>query len=98
MREISAPNPTSRPFVRVRASGPHWYAKWYRNGRPVIRAVGRAWVEVDGVGQWRPKRGRAPAGLLTEAQAHERMLGLVREHHEQHSLLESDVTSECGVA
>lgn len=94
MRDNSAPNPTSRPFVRVRASGPHWYAKWYRNGQPVIRALGRAWVEVDGAGRWRPKRGRRHDGFLTEAQAHERMLALVREHHDQQSLLERDVDEQ----
>lgn len=85
-----APNPTSRPFVRLRASGPHWYAKWYRSGKPVIRALGRAWVDVDRAGRWRPKRGRTPDGVLTEARAHERMLELVRKHHEEQSLVEGD--------
>jgi hypothetical protein len=30
-----------------RASGPFWYAKWSRDGTPVVRALGRAWVEQD---------------------------------------------------
>ncbi len=84
------PNPSSRPFIRERAIGPFWYAKWSRNGRPVIRALGRAWVESDGNGGWRRRRGRAPEGVLTEAMAAERMLALVREHDAEQTLLERD--------
>ena len=87
-RSVSTPTPTSRPFIRERATGPHWYGKWYRNGRPVIRALGRAWVESDGSGRWRRKRGRTPAGFLTDAEAGSRMLELVREHHAEQLLLE----------
>lgn len=83
-----APNPSARPFIRQRATGPFWYAKWSRNGQPVIRALGRAWVGSDGNGGWRRKRGRAPEGVLTEAEAVERMLVLVREHDAQHTELE----------
>lgn len=80
----------SRPFVRERASGPYWYAKWYRGGRPVIRALGRAWVESDGAGGWRQRRGRASGGALSEAQAAARMLELVREHDAEQTRLEAD--------
>jgi integrase len=86
----TAPNPASRPFVRQRKNGPHWYGKWSRNGRRVFRALGPAWVEQDATGRWRSRRGRAPVGMLTEAQAAERMLALVREHHEDQTLLETD--------
>lgn len=84
------PNPSARPFIRKRATGLFWYGKWSRNGRPVIRALGRAWAESDGNGGWRRKRGRAPAGMLTEAMAAERMLMLVREHDAEQTLLERD--------
>ena len=84
------PNPTARPFVRQRATGPYWYGKWSRNGQPVIRALGRAWVESDGSGGWSRKRGRPPEGVLTEAMAAERMLALVREHDAEQALLERD--------
>jgi hypothetical protein len=84
------PNPTARPFVRQRATGPFWYGKWSRNGQPVIRALGRAWVEPDGEGRWRRKRGRPPQDVLTEAQAAERMLTFVREHDAEQTLLERD--------
>ena len=84
------PNPSARPFIRQRSTGPFWYAKWSRNGQPVIRALGRAWAESDGDGGWRRKRGRPPDGTLTEAQAAERMLGLVREHDAEQTLLERD--------
>lgn len=55
-----------------------------------MRSLGPAWVESDGDGGWKRKRGRAPDGCLTEAQAHERMLTLVREHHADQELLEHD--------
>ncbi|HUA06395.1 MAG TPA: tyrosine-type recombinase/integrase, partial [Solirubrobacteraceae bacterium] len=84
------PQPTSRPFVRDRASGPYWYAKWSRAGRPVIRALGRAWVEPDDVGGWRQRRGRPVGGALTEAQAAARMLELVRDHDAKMTQLEAD--------
>ena len=85
-----APNPSARPFIRDRATGPFWYGKWSRNGQPVIRALGRAWVESDGNGGWRRKRGGSADGALTEAQAAERMLALVREHDAEQALLEQD--------
>ncbi len=85
-----SPNPTSRPFIRQRSTGPFWYAKWSRNGQPVIRALGRAWAEPDGNGGWRLRRGRAPEGVLTEAEAAARMLALVRDHDAEQTLLEQD--------
>jgi len=85
-----APNPTARPYIRARASGPHWYAKWSRNGTPVVRALGRAWAESDGNGGFQLKRGRPPEGALTEVQAAEKMLRIVREHHEEQALIERD--------
>ncbi len=87
---MTPPNPTARPFIRQRATGPFWYAKWSRNGQPVIRALGRAWVDSDGNGGWRRRRGRSSDGALTEAEAAERMLALVREHHAEQTLLERD--------
>lgn len=85
-----APEPTSRPFVRQRASGPFWYAKWSRDGKPVVRALGRAWVEATEVGGWQPRRGRASGGALTGAQASARMFELVRAHHLDESKVEQD--------
>jgi hypothetical protein len=87
---MATPDPTSRPFLRQRATGPFWYGKWSRNGRPVIRALGRAWAETDASGGWRMRRGRGPKGVLTEAQACQRMLELVREHDAEQALLEQD--------
>jgi integrase len=87
---VTVPQPTSRPFIRQRASGPFWYGKWSRDGRPVVRALGGAWAERDGQGGWKRKRGRAPDGVLTEAQASARMLDLVREHHVEQERVERD--------
>jgi integrase len=88
--ETPAPQPSSRPFIRQRATGPHWYGKWSRDGRQVTRALGRAWVESDGSGGWRRRRGRSPDGTLTESEAATRMLELVRRHHAEHVELEAD--------
>ena len=85
-----SPVTSARPFVRQRASGCFWYGKWSRQGQPVIRALGRAWAEPDGHGGWRRKRGRAPEGLLTEAEAAARMLTLIHEHDAERTLLERD--------
>src|SRR5947209_5298241 len=87
---MAPPNPSARPFIRQRATGPFWYAKWSRNGQPVIRALGRARVESDGNGGRRRRRGRSPEGALTEAQAAARMLILAREHDAEQTLLERD--------
>ena len=38
---LLAPNPTARPYIRQRATGPHWYGKWSRHGKPVVRAAFR---------------------------------------------------------
>ena len=81
---------SARPFIRQRASGCFWYGKWSRHGQPVIRALGRSWVEPDGNGGWKRKRGRSPEGVLTEAEAASRMLELVREHDAEQTLLERD--------
>jgi len=85
-----SPVTSARPFVRERASGCFWYGKWSRHGQPVIRALGPAWVEPDGIGGWKRKRGRAPEGVITEAEAAQRMLTLMREHDAEHTLLERD--------
>jgi integrase len=55
-----------------------------------MRSLGPAWMEPDGKGGWRPRRGRAHDGALTEAAAGERMLELVRSHHVDESRLEAD--------
>jgi len=77
---LTGPKTAARPYIRPRASGPFWYAKWSRNGKPVVRALGRAWVEADGDGGWKRKRGTPHDGALTETEAATRMLQLVREH------------------
>ncbi len=85
-----SPATSARPFIRQRASGCFWYGKWSRHGQPVIRALGRAWAEPDGRGGWRLKRGRAPEGVLTDAEAAARMLALMRDHDQEQTLLERD--------
>ncbi len=88
---MATPNPTSRPYLRRRAGGVYWYAKWSRLGKPVVRSLGPAWMEADGEGGWRRRHGRVPEDHLTEAQAHARMLALVRSHDAEMTLIEQDV-------
>ena len=90
---MTVPNPASRPYLRQRSGGVYWYAKWSRDGKPVVRSLGRAWAEPDGQGGWRMRRGRVDDGCLTEAQAHERMLALVREHDADQRLHEQDASA-----
>jgi integrase len=87
---MALPNPSARPYIRQRASGPHWYGKWSRAGQPVIRALGKAWVEANGSDGWKRRRGTPVDGALTEAQAGARMLELVRSHDEEQTRLEQD--------
>jgi integrase len=47
-------------------------------------------VESDDNVGWRRKRGRAPEGVLTEAEAAAQMLALMREHDAEQTLLERD--------
>jgi integrase len=89
---VTLPQPSTTPFLRARASGVFWYAKWSRGGVQVNRALGRAWVEPDGQGGWRRRRGRPPAGTLTEAEATARMLELVAAHDAEQTLLEAEAS------
>ena len=90
---VPPPQPASTPFVRARASGVFWYAKWSRSGVQVNRAIGRATVESDGRGGWRRRRGRPPEGELTEAEATARMLELVASHDAEQTLIESEANA-----
>src|SRR3954447_4407842 len=87
---MPAPHTTSKPYVRQRRPGPHWYAKWSRHGKPVVRALGPAWVEPDGHGGFAPRRGRPRGAALTEAQASARMLLLVGEHDRKATAAEQE--------
>jgi integrase len=61
----------------------------------VVRALGKAWVEADGEGGWKRKRGTPADGALTEPQAAARMLELVREHDEDQNRLEEEAEERC---
>ncbi len=54
-------------IVVERDGGPVYYAKWRDSGRrQVKRRLGPAWVERDGDGAWRKRRGRVHDGYLDE--------------------------------
>ena len=81
----------ARPIIRVSADGrPKWNAKWSRGGRQVWRTLGPAWMEPDGAGGWRRRRGRPAEGHLTESEAIAAMLALIAEHDAEHARVERD--------
>lgn len=86
---MPAPRTTARPIIRPDAKGePKWNAKWSRGGRQVWRTIGPAWMEFDGSGRWRRRKGRPAAGHLTEQEAVAAMLGLIAEHDADQTRLE----------
>lgn len=88
---MPAPRTNARPIVRADAKGaPRWNAKWSRDGRQVWRTIGPAWMEPDGVGGWRRRRGRPAAGHLTEQEAGAAMLALIAEHDAEQTRLERE--------
>jgi integrase len=58
-------------MVRAGKDGtPYYEAKWRHDGRQVKRRLGRAWLDPDGEGGWRKRRGRTPEGWIDERTAH----------------------------
>ncbi len=85
------PRITARPVIRADTRGePKWNAKWSRHGRQVWRTIGPAWMEPDGAGGWRPRRGRPRAGYLTEPEAIATMLALIAEQDREQTRLKRD--------
>jgi hypothetical protein len=90
-RRDDGPRTTGRPVIRADVHGePKWNAKWSRHGRQVWRTIGPAWMESDGAGGWRPRRGRPRAGYLTDPEAIATMLALITEHDREQTRLERD--------
>lgn len=88
---MPAPRTTAHPIIRADTKGePKWNAKWSRGGRQVWRTMGPAWVEPNGLGGWRRRKGRPASGHLTEQEAVAAMLALVVEHDEEQTLLEHE--------
>jgi integrase len=59
---------------------PYYEAVFHYGGRPAKRRVGAAWLDPDGLGGWRPRRGRAAEGFYDERAATVRADELVREY------------------
>ena len=57
----------------------YYAAKWRASadGRQVKRRLGRAWLEPDGAGDWRPRSGRIRSGWLDARRAHIAMAELI---------------------
>ena len=73
-------DPSGALVVVERGDGPVYEAKWRRGGHQVKRRLGPAWLERDGRGGWRPRRGRMPEGFLDEKRATVRMARVVAAH------------------
>jgi len=83
---VSTPTrlPTGSALVRTGPRGqPFYEAKWRWNGRQVWKRVGPAWLDPDGVGGWRPRRGRVPEGHYDAKRATVRMAELISEYAEE---------------
>jgi hypothetical protein len=88
---MPVPRTIARPIIRADREGrPKWNAKWSRGGRQIWRTIGPAWVEPDGLGGWRRRRGRPADGHLTEPEAVAAMLALVAEHDADQTRLERE--------
>ncbi len=61
--------PTTWLTVRVYRGAPYYEALWRHDGRRIKRRIGRAWVEQDSAGRWKPRRGRVPDGYYDEKRA-----------------------------
>jgi integrase len=81
---MSRPKPTGTILFRAGKGGSsevvYAVAKWRDStGRQNYRRVGRAWVEPDGAGGWRKRRGRAPEDYVDRRAAERAMDTLIDE-------------------
>lgn len=68
-------------LVVARKSGPAYYGKWRDSGgRQVKKRLGPAWLEPDGNGSWRKRRGRVSPGHLDARAAIVRMSEEIAAH------------------
>jgi integrase len=75
--------PTGSLVIRTGPAGdPFYEAKWRWHGQRKKR-VGPAWLEPDGEGAWKPRRGRVPEGHYDEKRATVRMAALIAEHADE---------------
>ena len=78
---MSKRNASGALIVVEREGGPVYYAKWRDSTRrQVKRRLGPAWVERDGDGAWRKRRGRAREDFLDEKAAIVEMRRVIDEH------------------
>jgi integrase len=78
---MPAKNRSGALVVREHNGRPFYEAAW-RDGtrRQVKRRLGRAWLEPDGHGGWRKRRGRVQDGYLDERAAYVKMAAVIDEH------------------
>ena len=77
---LGVKTPTGSLLVVARDGGPVFYAKWRDStGRQVKRALGPAWMEMNGAG-WKRRRGRPSDDALDERAATIAMGDAIRAH------------------
>lgn len=86
---MSKSHTSTKAFVRERQSGPFWYAKWRRDGKQVMRALGPAWVRRDG-DRWKNRRGEPTDGALTEREANALLDRLIGQYEVEQTRIEQD--------
>jgi integrase len=72
---VTTPPATGNLIIETSRADPDavfYAAKWRSrdNGRQIKRRLGRAWLEPDGAGGWRRRRGRVADGYLDERRAY----------------------------
>jgi integrase len=78
-------------IVVDRHEGPVYYGKWRDSRRrQVKRRLGPAWLDADGSGGWRKRRGRCPDGWLEERAAQVALRAAI-DDHEKRLVLEARV-------
>lgn len=80
----TADRPRGSLQVRAYKGRPFYEARWRDRDRVDRRKrLGPAWVEPDGKGGWRGRRGRVPAGQLDERRAFRLMDEVIAQHEDR---------------
>jgi integrase len=66
---LSEPQPSATLIVREKAGRVYYEAKFRYRGAQVMRRIGPAWLEPDGGGSWRKRKGRTADGFHDQRSA-----------------------------
>ena len=80
---MSVEKPSATILVREQSGKAYYEAKFRYNGEQVKRRIGPAWLDTDGSGSWKPRKGRIASGFYDERRAHVTAAELVAVYVEQ---------------